>query len=79
MNPNDLNFEAQISRQNQRLNDLELHTMHMQKDFETLNQVVLEQGKKLDQLLERLKRLTGQLAIVQASMPEAPDEKPPHY
>lgn len=68
-----------LGSQDQRINELELHAMHLRRDYESLNEVILEQGRKLDQLFEILNRLTRQMSIVEASMSELPDEKPPHY
>ena len=75
----DAELENLIKRLEQRVTTLELHATHWQRDFETLNQVVLEQGRKLDQMGELLTRLTSQVNLVRGRTAEAPEEKPPHY
>lgn len=55
--------------------------MHLQNDFESLNEVVLENGRRLDDLQSLLQRLTDKFDAKQADEPERDpeDEKPPHY
>ena len=64
-----------------RLTELESTLMHLQKDFDSINEVVLGQARQIDDLTRMLKRLTERFEEAAASetsrRPE--DEKPPHY
>lgn len=66
----------------ERFEALETLTMHMQNDYEQLNEVILKQQSEIQQLQTQIVRLEGRLDE-QASSDEAPrtleDEKPPHY
>jgi uncharacterized coiled-coil protein SlyX len=70
-----------MQRQAGRMTELELQLMHLQNDFESLSQVVLKNGRVIDQLREAVKRLTDKLELQQTTSQErlAEDEKPPHY
>jgi SlyX protein len=65
----------------ERLNDVEIHLMHMEETVRELNEVVIHQQQQID-------RLEGELALIRAQMEEvaephrkAPEEEepPPHY
>ena len=64
-----------------RLTDLESSLMHLQSDFDSLNEIVLENSRRLDKLSAMIQRLTDR--IDSAGDDELPrsleDEKPPHY
>lgn len=64
-----------------RLTNLETSLMHLQSDYDSLNEVVLENSKRLQEMTDLLVRLTEKLES--AKTPEPPrkpeDEKPPHY
>lgn len=66
----------------QRLNDLESKLMYLQKDYDALNETVLENTRRLEQLTMEIARLNVQLRS-QVDAAEQPrsleDEKPPHY
>ena len=63
-----------------RINDLEQQCMYLQRDFETLNQVVLEQGRQLDQIKLMLEQMGQRIDGAQTYQPPSlQDEKPPHY
>ena len=64
-----------------RITELELSLMHLQKDFESLSDVVIENGKRLDEVKLLLQRLNDRIDQ-KAEKPEVrnlEDEKPPHY
>jgi SlyX protein len=68
-------------KNSKRITDLEMSIAHLQKDFETLNEVVLDQGKLIDKLSSRIDKLLSQFEASQEE-PEVRDlidEKPPHY
>jgi uncharacterized coiled-coil protein SlyX len=64
-----------------RLQNLELSLMHLQNDYDQLNEVVIDQAKRLDQLQRSIAKLTDQVqASKQPDEPRDPEaEKPPHY
>jgi len=64
-----------------RITDLETALMHLQNDFEQLNEVVLENGRTIAEMQQALIRLTGKLDAMEASHESRSleDDKPPHY
>jgi len=61
-----------------RVIELEIKISHQEHLLETLNQVIIEQGKELDGLKRRVELLTDRVKA--AAQPEQePDEPPPHY
>ena len=68
---------------NQDIEQLESKLAYLELAVEELNQVVYEQGRRLDKALEQVGELKGQLKSVleeNAERPYAPEEElPPHY
>lgn len=64
-----------------RIIELELQLMHLQKDFDALNSMVLKQGRRLDELSGLVQQLTSKLELSAqpAVQRDLHDEKPPHY
>ncbi len=64
-----------------RIIELELQLMHLQKDFDSLNSMVLKQGRRLDELSGLVQQLTNKLESPAQPAVERDlhDEKPPHY
>jgi len=62
-----------------RVEALEILTAHQERTIEELNEVISEQWKQLDALKRQLGRLDDQLREVEAGMPAAPIQRPPHY
>lgn len=69
------------SRLGDRVTELESSIMHFQRDYEALNEVVLEMSNRIERMSLLIERLSRR--IESSSEPEAPrsleDEKPPHY
>ncbi|MEL7497139.1 MAG: SlyX family protein [Planctomycetota bacterium] len=65
----------------QRLTELETKLTYLQKDYESLNEHVLENTKRLEEIKMIVKRLVDQQqSSQQDSAPRnLEDEKPPHY
>jgi uncharacterized coiled-coil protein SlyX len=64
----------------ERIVDAEVALTHLQHDYETLNEVVLQQQKTIEQLSLQVKRL--QTKVETNTDPEIRDaeaERPPHY
>lgn len=63
-----------------RIVDAEMALTHLQQDYESLNEVVLEQQKTIEQLSIEIQRL--QTKVESNADPEVRDaesERPPHY
>lgn len=67
----------------QRLQSLEELYMHLQRTVQDLDQVIIEQGKRLAALEEQLRRAIDALGASASESASARlnllDEKPPHY
>ena len=66
----------------ERLNSLEASLSYLQNDYDQLNETVLENTKRLEQLKLAVERLTSRMDQTGAQTPEVrnlEDEKPPHY
>ncbi|MDZ5647916.1 SlyX family protein [Nitrospirillum sp. BR 11828] len=65
----------------QRLIDLETRIAHHERMAEELSQVVADQGRTIDMLTARMRRLVARLQEAEAGWRPSPqDEKPPpHY
>lgn len=69
-------------RTHHRLNNLESSLAYLQKDYDSLNEAVLENTKRLEQIKQAVTHLTRQLeGLIDASNEprRVEDEKPPHY
>ncbi len=73
--------ELKVSQNTDRLTELETSLMHLQSDYDSLNDVVLENAKRLDKLSSLLQKLTSRIEAVTEPVEQrnAEDEKPPHY
>ena len=69
------------SNNEDRLQKLELSLMHLQNDYDQLNEVVIDQANRLELLQLSISKLTDQVAqSKQPTEPRDPEaEKPPHY
>ena len=66
----------------ERMNSLESSLTYLQNDYEQLNETVLENTKRLEQLKLAVARLTARLEQSGSQGDEVrnlEDEKPPHY
>ena len=68
--PNDGDFAA-------RLIHVESMMAHFQRTMQELDQVVIEQGRSLNDLAGRIRRLAAELATLQDATVEEPDEDEP--
>ncbi|MDA7918486.1 SlyX family protein [Mariniblastus sp.] len=71
----------QSERNRKRITELESSMMHLQNDYESLNEVVLENVQRLEKMRLIIERLESRLRASSESEPErkAEDEVPPHY
>ncbi|MDG1512725.1 MAG: SlyX family protein [Mariniblastus sp.] len=71
----------QSERNRKRITELESSMMHLQNDYESLNEVVLENVQRLEKMRLIIERLESRLRASSESESErkAEDEVPPHY
>ena len=64
-----------------RINNLEASVMHLQKDYDALNEVVLENVLRIEKLTKTIQGLTDQIQSLSEPRAKrsAEDEIPPHY
>jgi uncharacterized coiled-coil protein SlyX len=63
----------------QRLERVEAHVAHLERQVEQLNEVVIEQGKLVDRLKKEVQRQSAAMATLELERMKATDPKPPHY
>ncbi len=63
----------------QRIAQLEFHLAHLQRDYDSLNQVALEQAKTLETLSQLIRQSETMLQNLVASEQSEPEPPPPHY
>ena len=63
----------------QRLERLESHVAHLERQYEELNQVVIEQGRLLKKLQTQQHRLADTIETAERERIHATNPKPPHY
>lgn len=63
----------------QRLERLESHVAHLERQYEELNQVVIEQGKALRKIQTQQARLSETVETAELDRIRATNAKPPHY
>ena len=71
----------QSEKDRKRSTELESSMMHLQNDYESLNEVVLENAQRLEKMRIVIERLESRLRVSSESDSErkAEDEVPPHY
>ncbi len=62
-----------------RMDDIEIKYVYLQKTVDDLNSVVIEQQKEIRELRRMMMLLSKKLEDVPTLPPFDPDEKPPHY
>ena len=73
-----MNKESKSDRD--RIVDAEIALTHLQQDYESINEVVLEQQRVIEQLSQQVQRLESRLdAAKDPEVRDAESEKPPHY
>ena len=74
--------EEEIVELGKRINDIEIKLEYLQRDYETQNEMLLVDAKRILKLEKTVKRLaeTIELHANASDSPRKPeDEKPPHY
>lgn len=64
-----------------RLTELEIRAAHYERMAEELSSVIADQGRTLDILVERVRRLVERVRELEAGWERSPqdDKPPPHY
>ncbi|HEY6837197.1 MAG TPA: SlyX family protein [Geobacteraceae bacterium] len=66
---------------NERLSDLEIHYMHLERTVQELNTIVCRQQQTIERLEQELRDIKNQFLAVVPSLVTPPEEEPPppHY
>lgn len=63
-----------------RIDKLEVDLAHATRTIDDLNEVIIGQGRQIDQLARRLSLMTDQVEeLIESATPGHQVEKPPHY
>ena len=62
----------------QRLQKIEAHVAHLEHQVEQLNDVIIEQGKTIEQLKKQLQRQATTLESIELDRIKSTNHKPPH-
>ena len=62
-----------------RITELEIRSSEQDKTIAELNDVVLQQWRKIDRLERRLAKLTEEMQALGEAKSNAPEPQPPHY
>ena len=62
-----------------RLEKIESHLAHLERQYEELNQVVIEQSRVLARLQKEHAKVSGAVETMEMERISANNTKPPHY
>ncbi len=68
-----------MSDASQRLEKIESHLAHLERQYEQINQVVIEQGRLLARLQKENSKVSSAMETIEIERIRATDSKPPHY
>lgn len=63
----------------QRLERVEAHVAHLERQVEQLNEVIIQQGKLVDRLKKEVQRQSAAMETLELERMKANNPKPPHY
>lgn len=63
----------------QRIERLEAHVAHLERQVEQLNEVIIEQGKLVGRLKKEVQRQSAAMETLELERMKATNPKPPHY
>ena len=63
----------------ERIEKLESHMAHLERQIDQLNEVVIQQSQELDRLKKLAGRLSHSLESAELERIKSVDSKPPHY
>lgn len=67
------------SELSQRLDRIESHLAHLERQYEELNQVVIEQSTTIKKLQSQQQRIAQSIETSELERIKATNPKPPHY
>lgn len=62
-----------------RIEKLESNVAHLERQFEQLNEVVIEQNKLIERLKKEVQRQARALETMELERIKSNNQKPPHY
>ncbi len=68
-----------MTESSQRLEKIESHLAHLERQYEELNQVVIDQGKLLARLQRDSAKVSDAVQTIELERIRANNPKPPHY
>jgi len=68
-----------MSESPERLEKIESHLAHLERQYEELNQVVIEQAKLLARLQKESAKVSETIGTIELERIRASNPKPPHY
>jgi uncharacterized coiled-coil protein SlyX len=72
-------FTADMSDLSERLRKIESHFAHLERQYEQLNKVVIEQGRSLARLQKESGKVSQAVENMELERIRATPSKPPHY
>lgn len=63
----------------ERLEKIESHLAHLERQYEELNQVVIEQAKLLARLQKESAKVSDTITTIELERVRSTNPKPPHY
>ena len=63
----------------ERIDKLESHVAHLERQMEQLNEVAVEQAQELDRLKKQIGRVSQSIENTELDRIKSIDSKPPHY
>jgi uncharacterized coiled-coil protein SlyX len=72
-------FNARMSELSERLETIETHLAHLERQYEQLNEVVIAQGRLLARLQKENERTSEAMQTMELEKIRANNPKPPHY
>jgi uncharacterized coiled-coil protein SlyX len=63
----------------ERLQTLESHIAHLERQYEQLNEVVIEQGRALTKIQRELAKTSDAVQTMEIERIRGNNQKPPHY
>ena len=63
----------------ERIEKLETHVAHLERQIDQLNEVAIAQSQELDRLKKQLGRVSQSLQSAEMERIKSVDTKPPHY
>jgi uncharacterized coiled-coil protein SlyX len=68
-----------MSESSERLERIESHLAHLERQYEELNQVVIEQARLIARLQKEAGKLSETIGTMELERVRATNSKPPHY